>query len=148
VAPEGNRPGAGTIRAPQFTGGGVAFAPQPRSYEVKVNRKAYRSAMRAALSDHVGRGSFAVLPDDLFDEPSTSNAWDLLGNWGQALPLVVVAQPEQEAITRSFRNINRVECVPPSELEVTAIVWARSLLVTEAALETVQKRAGAGAGAL
>src|SRR5439155_20467844 len=78
---------AGTIRAPQFTGGGVAFAPQPRSYEVKVNRKAYRSAMRAALSDHVARDSFAVLPDDLFDAPSTRSAWELLGTWGKELPI-------------------------------------------------------------
>jgi large subunit ribosomal protein L4 len=132
---------AGTIRAPQFTGGGVAFAPQPRSYELKVNRKAYRSAMRAALSDHAGRGTLAVLSDDLFDEPSTRNAWDLLGIWGKELPIVVVAEAEQDTIAKSFRNIDRVACVAPSELEVTDIVWARSLLVTEAALETVQKRA-------
>jgi large subunit ribosomal protein L4 len=133
---------AGTIRAPQFTGGGVAFAPQPRSYDVKVNRKAYRSAMRAALSDHATRGTLAVLPDDLFDGPSTRGAWDLLGMWGHGLPLVVVAEPEQESIRKSFRNINRVVCVPPSELEVAALVWARSLLVTEAALDMVEKRAG------
>jgi large subunit ribosomal protein L4 len=132
---------AGTIRAPQFTGGGVAFAPQPRSYDLKVNRKAYRSAMRAALSDHAVRGTFGVLPDELFDEPSTRRAWELLGAWGQELPLVVVAEPEQETITRSFRNIDRVICVGPGELEVAALVWARSVLVTEAALEIVQRRA-------
>jgi large subunit ribosomal protein L4 len=135
---------AGTIRAPQFTGGGVAFAPRPRSYDVKVNRKAYRSALRAALSDHAAAGSLAVLVDDLFDEPSTRAAWDLLGSWGKELPIVLVALPEQEAIAKSFRNIDRVVCVPPAELEVAAIVWARSLLVTEAALETVQQRAGGG----
>jgi large subunit ribosomal protein L4 len=132
---------AGTIRAPQFTGGGVAFAPQPRSYAVKVNRKAYRSAMRAALTDHATHGTFGVLPDDSFSEPSTSTAWALLGTWGKELPLVVVAQPEQESILKSFRNIDRVICLAPSELEVAALVWARSLLVTEAALEHVQRRA-------
>jgi len=132
---------AGTIRAPQFTGGGVAFAAQPRSYEVKVNRKAYRSAMRAALSDHAARGTFAVLPDDLFDQPSTRSAWELLGRWGKELPIVVVAEAEQEAIVKSFRNIVRVVCMPASEVEVADLVWARSLLVSETALETVRKRA-------
>jgi large subunit ribosomal protein L4 len=132
---------AGTIRAPQFAGGGVAFAAQPRSYDVKVNRKAYRSALRAALSDHAARGSLAVLPDDLFDAPSTRAAWELLGGWGQELPIVVVADGDQDAIVRSFRNIDRVACVAPSEVEVADLVWARSLLVSESALETVERRA-------
>jgi large subunit ribosomal protein L4 len=132
---------AGTIRAPQFTGGGVAFAAQARSYDVKVNRKAYRSAFRAALSDHAARGSVAVLPDDLFGEPSTRSAWELLGGWGKELPIVVVANGDQEAIVKSFRNIDRVACVAPSEVEVADLVWARSLLVSESALETVERRA-------
>jgi large subunit ribosomal protein L4 len=132
---------AGTVRAPQFTGGGVAFAAQPRSYEVKVNRKAYRSAMRAALTDHATRGSFAVLADDLFEAPSTRSAWELLGTWGKELPIVVVADAEQDAIVKSFRNIDRVACIAPSEVEVADLVWARSLLVSESALETVQRRA-------
>src|SRR5438445_6178496 len=62
---------AGTIRAPQFTGGGVAFAPSPRSFEVKVNKKARRSAFRSALSAHASAGTFGVLGDDAFGEPST-----------------------------------------------------------------------------
>jgi large subunit ribosomal protein L4 len=52
---------AGTTRAPQWTGGGVAFAPQPRSYALKVNRKARRSALRGALSAHAQRGSLGVI---------------------------------------------------------------------------------------
>ena len=132
---------AGTIRAPQFTGGGVAFAPQPRSYEVKVNRKAYRSALRSALSDLASRDSVAVLPDDLFEAPSTRSAWELLGYWGHELPIVVVADPEQDAIVKSFRNIDRVACIAVAEVEVADLVWARSLLVTESALDTLQRRA-------
>src|SRR5438067_9798739 len=57
---------AGTIRAPQFTGGGLAFPPGPRSYEVKVNRKAKRSALRGALSTHAAGGTFGILADDGF----------------------------------------------------------------------------------
>ena len=132
---------AGSIRAPQITGGGVAFSPQPRDFRQKVNRKEYRAALRAALAAHVGGGSLGVLTDDVFDQPSTRSAAELLAEWGQRVPTVVVAQPEQEAIAKSFRNIDRVAVVEPGELEVAALVWARSVLVTEAALEAVQRRA-------
>jgi large subunit ribosomal protein L4 len=133
---------AGTIRAPQFTGGGVAFPPTPRSYAVKVNKKAYRSALRGALSAHAGDGTLAVVDSDAFDEPSTKKAVSFIEAWGQELPLVLVANDDETALLKSFRNVERVVIVPPSELEVAAVVWARSLLVSEGALESVQKRAG------
>jgi large subunit ribosomal protein L4 len=132
---------AGTTRAAQFTGGGVVFPPSPRSFDVKVNKKARRSAFRAALSAHAAGGTFAVLADDAFDEPSTRDAVALVGSWGGELPLVVVAQLDQEAIVKSFRNLDRVVVTTPDELEVAAVVWARSLLVTETALPLVQGRA-------
>src|SRR6266508_4446086 len=69
---------AGTIRAPQFTGGGVAFAPQPRSFEVKVNKKVRHAALRAALSDHAGHGTIAIVGEGAFGEPSTRDASSLL----------------------------------------------------------------------
>ena len=132
---------AGTIRAPQFTGGGLAFPPSPRSFEIKVNRKARRSALRGALSSHAANGTFGVLADDSFSEPSTKTAAALLAEWGKELPAVVVTLPEQEAFVKSFRNLDRVAVTSPGELEVAAVVWARSLLVTEAALPLVQGRA-------
>jgi large subunit ribosomal protein L4 len=132
---------AGTIRAPQFTGGGVAFPPVSRSFDVKVNRKARRAAFRGALAAHATAGTFGVLQDDAFDEPSTKGAASLLAAWGKELPAVVVATPEQEAVAKSFRNLDRVAVTSPGELEVAALAWARSLLVTEAALPLVQGRA-------
>jgi large subunit ribosomal protein L4 len=132
---------AGTIRAPQFTGGGLAFPPGPRSFDVKVNRKERRAAFRGALTAHAAAGTFGVLEDGAFDEPSTKLAASLLAAWGKDLPAVVVATPEQEAVTKSFRNLERVAVSSPGELEVAAVVWARSLLVTEAALPLVQGRA-------
>ncbi len=132
---------AGTTRAPQWTGGGVAFAPQPRSYKLKVNRKARRSALRGALSDLAGRSALAVIDASGFKEPSTRAAADLLGGWGKELPLVVIAQPEEEAVVKSFRNLDRVLVLEPSELEVGALVWARSVLATEAALDRVKELA-------
>jgi len=132
---------AGTTRAPQWTGGGVAFAPQPRSYTLKVNRKAKRSALRGALSDLAGRSALAVIDASAFKQPSTRAAADLVGGWGKELPLVVIAQPEEEAVAKSFRNLDRVLVLEPSELEVGALVWARSVIATEAALDRVKELA-------
>ena len=133
---------AGTTRAPQFTGGGVAFPPGKRNFEVKVNRKARRSALRASLSAHASRGTLGVLADDALPEPSTRTAAALLSTWENELPLLVVARPEQEATVKSFRNLDRVLVIAPSEVEVAAVVWARSLLATEAALSELERRAG------
>ena len=132
---------AGTIRAPQFSGGGVAFPPTPRTYEVKVNRKAYRSALRGALSWHASAGTLAVVDGSAFDEPSTQKAVAFLDSWGQERPLLLVANEDETSLVKSFRNLDRVVIVLPSEVEVAGVVWARSLLVSESALEAVQGRA-------
>jgi large subunit ribosomal protein L4 len=132
---------AGTIRAPQFTGGGMAFPPQPRDFSVKVNRKAQKAALRSALSAHAAAGTIAFVDGGAFDEPSTKKAVELLAAWDQQLPLLVVAGEDEEALTKSFRNLERVLVIVPAELEVAAVVWARSLLVTDAARELVERRA-------
>jgi len=82
----------GTIRAPQFAGGGVAFPPSPRSFELKVNKKAARAALRASLSDHAAAGTLGLVAADSFDEPSTKKAAELLRGWGGELPVLVVAE--------------------------------------------------------
>jgi large subunit ribosomal protein L4 len=130
----------GTIRAPQWTGGGVAFPPTMRSFEVKVNRKARRSALRGVLSAHAQAGTFAVVGG--FDEPSAKAAAALISAWGNEAPLLVVVHPDDQATWKSFRNLERVLVTSPAELEVAALVWARSVLVTEEALPLVQARAG------
>jgi large subunit ribosomal protein L4 len=132
---------AGTTRAPQWTGGGVAFPPSPRGFHVKVNRKARRSAFRGALSQHAGSGTLGLLDGSAFTEPSTRQAADLVSAWGKDAPLVVVANEDEDSVLKSFRNLERVVVTTPSDLEVSALVWARSLLVSEAALEAVQGRA-------
>jgi large subunit ribosomal protein L4 len=131
----------GTIRAPHFTGGGVAFPPGMRSFEVKVNRKARRSALRSALSFHAGRGTLGVIGEGVFGEPSTKAAIAMLAAWGKEAPVVVVATEDEEALIKSFRNVERVLVTVPSELEVASVVWARTLLVTESALPLVKGRA-------
>jgi large subunit ribosomal protein L4 len=128
---------AGTTRAPQWTGGAMAFASQPRSFDLKVNRKAHRAAFRAALSDHARRGTLAVVAGGVFESPSTRDAATLLATWGAEAPLLVIAQADEEVLVKSFRNLSHALVVEPSELEVGAIVWARSVLATEGALERV-----------
>ena len=132
---------AGSIRAPHWTGGGMAFPPNNRNFTSKVNRKARRAALRSALSAHAQAGSLGVLDPGSFDEPSTKVAADLVGSWGKDLPILVVAQPEEEGLIKSFRNLDRVAVTVPGELEVQQIVWARSLLISESALELVQGKA-------
>jgi large subunit ribosomal protein L4 len=133
---------AGTSRAAHWTGGGLAFPPVMRSFEVKVNRKARRAALRASLAVHATEGSLAIVDGSAFTEPSTRSAAAFLEAWGQQLPLVLVVEDDEDAIAKSFRNLERVAVVAPSELEVAAVVWARSLLVSQAALADLQARAG------
>jgi large subunit ribosomal protein L4 len=132
---------AGTTRAAQFTGGGVVFAPGMRSFDVKVNRKARRSALRGALSSHAANGTLGVLDASGFETPSTKQARGVVEAWGKEAPLVVVAGEDEETLIKSFRNLPRVLVTVPSELEVSTVVWGRSLLITEAALPLVQGRA-------
>jgi large subunit ribosomal protein L4 len=131
---------AGTIRAPQFEGGGVAFQPRT-NFEVKVNRKARKAALASALSDHTQAGTLGILDGSAADRPSTKGAAVFVSEWGQQLPLVVIAGREEENVIKSFRNLEKVLVTVPADLEVAQLVWARSVLITEAALEAVQGRA-------
>jgi large subunit ribosomal protein L4 len=135
---------AGTTRAPHWTGGGVAFAPGMRSFEVKVNRKARRSALRGVLSHHAANGTLGILDGSGFDAPSTKMAAELLSGWGERPTLVVVVEDE-ELLVKSFRNLENVLVVTPAELEVASLVWARSVLISQGAMPLVLGRAGAAA---
>jgi len=131
---------AGTTRTAQFTGGGVVFPPTMRSFEVKVNKKARHAALRSALSDHAAHGTLGIVQAGAFDEPSTRSAALLVDAWGKNRPLLVIAREDEEALVKSFRNLDEVLVTVPGELEVAQVVWARSLLVSEGALEDVQRR--------
>jgi len=108
---------------------------------VKVNKKAYRSALRGALSSHAAEGTLAVVDKSAFDEPSTKKAAAFIEAWGQERPVLLVANDDESGLVKSFRNLEKVVVIPPAEVEVTAVVWARAILVSEDALEVVQGRA-------
>ncbi len=128
----------GTTRAPQWTGGGVVFGPHPRSYTGKINRKARVKALRIALSAHAADGSLATVDAAKIDEPKTARAVELLAGWRTERPLVVVVQRGEDALVRSFRNLERTHVVETGELEVADLVWARSLIVSKAALALLE----------
>jgi large subunit ribosomal protein L4 len=133
----------GALSSPTRTGGGVAFGPKPRRYTVKVNRKARRRALRAALSVHAERDSVALLDAATFDDPSTKKAAAALQKWGADAPTLVVLETEETGAVRSFRNIERVSVADASAVGVADLIGAASVVVSEKALEVLQKRAEA-----
>jgi large subunit ribosomal protein L4 len=133
---------AGSNRSPIWTGGGTIFGPQPRSYTFKVNRKEQRAALRSALSLHAGRGSIAILDAAAFKAPKTSDAADLLEDWGQARPTLVVLAAEESAAALSFRNLARVAVLTAENVGVADLLGAASLLVSETALQALTARTG------
>ncbi len=132
---------AGALSVPHRYGGGAAFGPKPRSYTVKVNRKARRKALRAALSVHAERDSVAVLDGASFKEPATKQAADALRKWGADRPTLVVIGAEEDAVAKSFRNIEGVSVALADSAGVADVVGASSLVLTQAALEQLKGRA-------
>jgi large subunit ribosomal protein L4 len=129
----------GTIRAPQWTGGGVVFGPSPRHYTVKVNRKARRAALRAALSLHAERGSLFGLDAAAFDAPSTKQAAGLLEDRRGGSVLLVLS-PEEAAVAKSFRNLSRVSVLPAEAVGVADLVGAATLVASQAAIDALTVR--------
>jgi large subunit ribosomal protein L4 len=132
---------AGALSVPHRYGGGAAFGPKPRHYTVKVNRKARRKALRAALSVHADRDSIAVLDGSKFSEPATKQAAEALKKWGADGPTLIVIGAEEEGVAKSFRNIEGVSVALADAAGVADVMSATSLVVTEAALEQLKGRA-------
>jgi large subunit ribosomal protein L4 len=133
---------AGTLGVPNRYGGGVAFGPKPRHYTVKVNRKARRKAMRAALSVHAERGSVAVLDAAAFDSPSTKSAAGALEKWGGKPSTLVVVAAEETGAVKSFRNIPRVQVIEVGAVGVADVIGAASLVLSEQALAKLEEQLG------
>src|SRR5438105_8829432 len=135
---------AGSSRSPLWAGGGTVFGPTPRHYTVKVNRKAQRAALRSVLSLHAERDSLAVFDPGVFEQPSAQQAAELLADWGAAGPTLVLLGESEAVAGKSFRNLPGAEAMPVQDAGVADIVGAASLLVSEAALQALQARAGSG----
>jgi large subunit ribosomal protein L4 len=133
----------GALSAPHRRGGGAAFGPTPRAYAVKVNRKARRRALRAALSVHAARGSVAVLDGPTtFDQPATKQAAEALDKWGPTRPTLVVLDAEEVAALKSFRNIPAVTVLEATATGVADVIGHASLVISQKALDVLTTRAG------
>jgi large subunit ribosomal protein L4 len=127
---------AGALSTPQRVGGGVAFGPKPRHYTVKVNRKARKRALRAVLSEHVRRGSLAVVDAADFDTPSAKRAAEGLAGFGDpGRTLVVLGREGEDSCVRSFRNLKGVEVHAHDAVGVADIIGAQRLVLSPAAVE-------------
>jgi large subunit ribosomal protein L4 len=136
----------GSIRSPQWVGGGVSHGPQPRSHEMRVNKKMKRGALRSALTDALQSGKLAVVGDPSFEAPKTREAVALL----EALELhgkVLVVLPEpMEAIEKSFRNLPNVRVTFAPSLSTYDVLRADRVLFTAAALDVLEGKEHAASG--
>ena len=132
---------AGALSTPQRTGGGVAFGPKPRHYTAKVNRKARRRALRAALTIHAERGSIAAVDPFAWHGPSTKQAVAALDTLeGDGSVLVVLAAGE-DGCARSFRNIAGVSVMTADDVGVADIMGAARLVLSSGALARLTEKA-------
>ena len=131
----------GALSTPNRVGGGVAFGPKPRGYTVKVNRKARRRALRAALSVHAERGSISAVDPSKFDTPSTkAAAAALAGLDGEGSVLIVLTDGEETAV-KSFRNLAHVTVLHADQVGVADVIGAGRMVVSEAALGRLVEKA-------
>lgn len=130
----------GSIRAPQWTGGGVAHGPHPRDHSMRVNKKMKRGALRSALTDALSSGKVSVVDELRFDEPKTRRAAEVI----QALELegsvlLVLPGPSSDGIVeRSFRNLASVRVAYVPALGVYEVLAADRVLFTQGALDALE----------
>ena len=126
---------AGALSSPQRIGGGITFGPKPRGYTVKVNRKARRKALRAALSLHAERGTLAVIDPADYTEPSTKKAAAALDDFGDGRALIVLGAEDETTCAKSFRNIRGISVLSADEVGVADVIGAARLVLSQSALE-------------
>jgi large subunit ribosomal protein L4 len=131
----------GSLAVPHRTGGGVAFGPKPRSYTVKVNRKARRRALRAALSVHAERGTIGAVDASAFEAPSTRQAAEALRGFGDGGRALVVLADGEETCAKSFRNLPEAAVAHVEDVGVADVIAAARLVVSEAALGRLVEKA-------
>ena len=129
----------GTIRAPQWAGGGTVFGPHPRSYAFKVPAKVVKLAMRSALSAKLADGEIVVVDQLSFEKPSTKQAAEVLKNLGLEGRVTIIVPDEDVNTFLSFRNLAKVRAIGVSELNTLDFIDNKALVLTEAALTRIEE---------
>ena len=128
----------GSIRAPQWTGGGVVFAPTPRDYEVKMNKKERRAALKSALTSRVQDNKLVVLDELKFDEIKTKAMKNVLTNLKVDKALVVMPQLDQNVVL-SARNIENVATATTSTINVYDVMKYSTVILTKDAVASIEE---------
>ena len=128
----------GSTRAPQWTGGGVVFAPTPRDYSFKLNKKEKRAALKSALSSRVQENKFIVVDEMNFGEIKTKNFQNMLNNLSVSKALVVLEEGNTNAVL-SARNIADVKTAGTNTINVYDILKYNTVIVTKAAVATIEE---------
>ncbi len=128
----------GSTRSPQWTGGGVVFAPKPRSYEIRLNKKEKRAALKSALTTRVQEEKFFVIDDLKCEEIKTKTMVKLLDALEVKKALVVLNENDQNVI-RSARNIPQVKTALTNTINVYDILKYDTIVIDRAALETIEE---------
>ena len=128
----------GSIRAPQWTGGGVVFAPVPRDYEVKMNKKERRAALKSALTSKVQDNKLVVVDALTFAEAKTKEMQKVLTNLKAEKALVITATDDKNVILSS-RNIADVQTATPSTINVYDVMNHNTVVVTKDAVASIEE---------
>ena len=128
----------GSIRAPQWTGGGVVFAPVPRDYSFKLNKKEKRAALKSALTSKVNNNKFIVLDELKLDEIKTKKFQEVLNNLKVEKALVVLNDNDQNVVM-SAKNIPAVKTALTNTINVYDILKYDTVVATKAAVATIEE---------
>ncbi|SET59499.1 large subunit ribosomal protein L4 [Lacrimispora sphenoides] len=128
----------GSTRSPQWTGGGVVFAPTPRDYTIKLNKKERRLALKSALTSRVNENKFIVVDDLKFDEIKTKKFQTVLNNLKVSKALVVVGDDSANAVM-SARNIAAVKTASANTINVYDILKYNTVVATKTAVAAIEE---------
>ena len=128
----------GSTRAPQWTGGGIVFAPKPRDYSFKMNKKEKRIALLSALSSKVAESKIVVLDEFKLDEIKTKKFVEVMNNLKVENALVVL-EGENKNVVLSGRNIPSVKVTATNEINTYDVLKYTTLVVTKAAVEKLEE---------
>ena len=128
----------GSTRAPQWTGGGVVFAPTPRDYSFKMNKKEKRAALKSALTSRVAENKFIVIDELKFDEIKTKKFQEVLNNLNVNKALVVL-EDDNKNVEISARNIAGVKTAKTNTINVFDILKYNTVITTKACVATIEE---------
>ena len=124
----------GSIRAPQWVGGGTVFGPQPRDYSQRTNKKMKRLALRSALSARASEGAVKIIDDLGWSEPKTRTARELLEKIDSGGKTLIVLNRDDAVAFKAFRNLSNVMICEPGHLTTYDVLWSDEVIFTTASL--------------